>query len=302
MFILSCFSGHGPLEAMKHAGRLEYGVISAGVAEQGENASPEFFKMIAEAFSGKLELDMNGDGRLLFSEMCAYMEPRQVGNSGGFSMSWSNFSAGDLVLATSKPHAPQPLPEFSWPGYHMHPPGTRVHIAANPMAIFTPDPEGLEYVSAVVLANRLGINFFSAGTGEFAGNEWGDRFGHADLWIGKGLEEIPLFFLDDGKQGWVVMFGNRDVKPWGLEFIEVGGMIRASEGKPNAASLHDLALHGKAQAVWQKGKDQRYGQDFFQCKVLYIIERTYDHSKGCYGHSKGEPPTPLSFPVVAAPH
>jgi len=290
MFVVSCFSGHGPLEAMKHAGRLEYGVISAGIAEQGENLSPAFFIMIAEAFSGKLELDMNGDGRLLFSEMCEYMEPRQVGNSGAFSMSWSNFSAGDLVLATSKPHAPQPLPEFSWPGYHMYPPGTRLHMLANPMLVFTPDPEGLEVVSVVVLANRMGMNFVSAGTGEFAGNEWGDRFGHADWWSSKGLEELPFFFLDDGKQGWVVMFGsfeNRHVGPWGLEFIEVGGMIRASEGQPNATSLGDLALHGKAQAVWRKGKDQQYGQDFYQCKVLNIIERTYDHSNGSYGRSKG---------------
>jgi hypothetical protein len=48
-----------------------------------------------------------------------------------------------------------------------------------------------------------------------------------------------------------------------------------------------LALHGKAQAVWRKGKDQQYGQDFYQCKVLNIIERTYDHSNGSYGRSKG---------------
>ncbi len=82
----------------------------------------------------------------------------------------------------------------------------------------------------------------------------------------------------------------------------MGGIIRASEGKPNAASLHDLALHGKAQAVWQKGKDQRYGQDFFQCKVLYIIERDLSARmiipKVAMVIAKVNPPLPFRFPLL----
>ena len=154
--------------------------------------------------------------------------------------------SGALVLGVARPHRPAPPPRRK--GAPEYAPGTRLLVRQG-------GRKDAPWVPAVVLSLRRGLHFVGEGEGEFGGGE--ERWAHS--------EEIkPVGGC--GRAGWLVRF-----EDGATEVVEVGYLRAAGEEEP-AGALGEVGEGDSAEAMWQQGRDKRFGAAWFPCVVTHVYE------------------------------